>query len=75
MVKKCGLLKIVHDKNKSKTESPVLIEPYLNALDHNKEIEALIPKNLVSLYNEHCDYFSIYLSPTMSCCIYVSSVC
>ncbi|XP_071130930.1 DNA-directed RNA polymerase III subunit RPC1-like [Mytilus edulis] len=46
MVKKCGLLKIVHDKNKSKTESPVLIEPYLNALDHNKEIEALIPKNL-----------------------------
>ena len=50
-VKKCGLLKIVHDKNKSKTETPVIIEPFLGAIEYNKELEALITKNLVIYKN------------------------
>jgi hypothetical protein len=50
-VKKCGLLKIVHDKNKSKTETSVIIEPFLGAIEYNKELDALITKNLVIYKN------------------------
>ncbi|KAJ8318173.1 hypothetical protein KUTeg_003264 [Tegillarca granosa] len=50
MVKKCGLLKIIHDKYKQKSakiENPVITEfmgSFENAVEHNKDIESLLSK-------------------------------
>jgi DNA-directed RNA polymerase III subunit RPC1 len=48
MVKKCGVLKILHDKFKSvkKNEAIVkeMVESFCIAKEFNKEIEPLIPK-------------------------------
>lgn len=55
MVKKCGLLKIIHDQFKKigKGENPVLKE-YVNsfesALESNKDLEPLLEKNQVCIY-------------------------
>lgn len=52
MVKKCGLLKIIHDqfKKTGKGENPVLTD-YLGsfeaAVESNKDLEAMLGKNQV----------------------------
>ena len=53
MVKKCGLLKIVHDhfKRTRQGEDPVLkdyISSFEAAIEHNKDVDGLISKNQAS---------------------------
>lgn len=49
VVKKCGLLKILHDKFKSgKKNEPIIkefVESFSTAKEYNKEIEPLISKS------------------------------
>lgn len=52
MVKKCGLLKIMHDqfKKSGKGENPVLreyIQSFESAMENNRDLEPLIEKNQV----------------------------
>ena len=52
MVKKCGLLKIVHDhfKRTRQGEDPILAEyisSFETAIEHNKDVDGLISKNQV----------------------------
>ena len=55
MVKKCGLLKIVHDhfKRTRQGEDPILAEyisSFETAIEHNKDVDGLISKNQVFLF-------------------------
>ena len=57
-VKKCGMLKIVHEKFKhnKRNVDPALtmfVQSFDDALEHNKEIEALLPKTQVR-HNYSC---------------------
>lgn len=52
MVKKCGLLKIMHDqfKKTGKGENPALkefIHSFESAVENNKDLDALLEKNQV----------------------------
>lgn len=53
MVKKCGLLKIIHDKYKQRKGTDPVIEEFMGsfeaAMEHNKDIEPLLSKTQVSL--------------------------
>lgn len=56
MVKKCGMLKIVHDKYKPRRGADCVlkefVETFENAKRNNKELEALIPKTQVKFFYE-----------------------
>ena len=49
MVKKCGLLKILHDKYKSGKKNEVIVKEYVESFsvanEYNKELEPLINKS------------------------------
>lgn len=51
MVKKCGLLKIIHDKYKQRKGVDPVIEEFKGsfelAMEHNKDIDALLGKTQV----------------------------
>ena len=69
MVKKCGLLKIVHDhfKRTRQGEDPVLTEyigSFEAAVESNKDIDGLISKNQVRFY---------MVPDSQSSCIHISS--
>lgn len=53
MVKKCGLLKIIHDKYKQRKGTDPVIEEFMGsfeaAMEHNKDLEPLLSKTQVSL--------------------------
>lgn len=53
MVKKCGLLKIIHDKYKQRKGTDPVIEEFMGSfeasMEHNKDIEPLLSKTQVSL--------------------------
>lgn len=55
MVKKCGMLKISHEKFRSvKKDSPIIKEElvaYENAMEYNKEIESMLSTALVKILN------------------------
>lgn len=63
MVKKCGLLKIIHDKYKQRKGVDPVIEEFKGsfeaAMEHNKDIEPLLNKTQV---NKPHFYISLSLS-------------
>lgn len=54
-VKKAGLLKIVHEKYKSKKKADVVVQAklaeYNNVLEDNKELESILQSGLVHILN------------------------
>ena len=67
MVKKCGLLKIIHDKYKQRKGVDPVIEEFKGsfeaAMEHNKDIEPLLNKTQV---NKPHFYISLSLSLSLS---------
>lgn len=67
-VKKCGMLKITHDRYKSspKNVSPLVLEflnSFDNAMEHNKEIESMVNKTQV----ETTKMFIVYITRIPFC--------
>jgi DNA-directed RNA polymerase III subunit RPC1 len=59
VVKKCSMLKIVHDKYRSSKKTDTIVQEFIHsfddAIEYNKEIEAHLGKTQVSLlYQKSC---------------------
>ena len=67
MVKKCGLLKIIHDKYKQRKGIDPVIEEFKGsfeaAMEHNKDIEPLLNKTQVNKPHFSLSLLSLSLSP------------
>lgn len=74
-VKKCGLLKIIHEKYKTtkKTVDPFVsefLQSFDTAIEHNKLVEPLLTRAQVHFEHLHCSWFLCYL--VLSCCCMAS---